>query len=795
MPPLALGRGLSTRGRSYDFAGTLGCVLGRPRPGPRARGLPRSRPQTVACSRMPHALTLLRPALLALVNRFRRDGRAGRRSSGPTALLAVALYVLLFIFLSDTFAGALSNIDRIARLETFAATRHGDVASELTALGLSVGLLLLFVLSTASSAARSLDQGREGRDLLLLAAQPVSPGALVIGRAMTGSLLDPTGFLLLAPLLSGCLRARLGCGLIPSLALALPVCFVLRTLVQAAALLLIAANRAWLPRPLRPEAGATVFAGAAVALLLARTGLDPSAIALDFRSAASLLAPIGRLLERTAFLVPSPIAATVEGLAAREPLGSLAGLAGLVALLLVLHGLANLTPVHVLVSRPHGERGGRALGRIWDWLLPHCTHPAAAFALKDIVTAWRANLMLAPTLPVAIPLALAGLFALREPLAGLPPPMLLVPVLLLAATALPVSLFEAAEGRTPPPLPVPPSRILAWKAFFCGSLSVAAGLLVLLAAYPLARAAPSLPTAVLCGILWPLLLIELLAREPGAGAEVFSPGGVRVALVWSTVTIGSVGVLAEGSSLSKLPPLVALVSALWALRGRERAFDFDFSIRDAALAAALFCFATHSLGLVVAFAASVASLPGVVTSLLGTAALQTGLAFWSIAYARQAGGVAHALGLPPASPVSRALLAGGAGCALAALFGWLQASGGGWETPAPGSFGLSPASLLRMTLASALGPVAEELFFRGIVQRAAAGAIGRWPGLIVSSLLFAGVHSGPFSLTLVALGIVLGGFYEWRRSVFDPIVAHVMFNHVQVVGSDLVTELSKVLGS
>jgi membrane protease YdiL (CAAX protease family) len=74
--------------------------------------------------------------------------------------------------------------------------------------------------------------------------------------------------------------------------------------------------------------------------------------------------------------------------------------------------------------------------------------------------------------------------------------------------------------------------------------------------------------------------------------------------------------------------------------------------------------------------------------------------------------------------------------------------------------------------------VAEELFFRGAVM-------GSW-GLLVSSILFALLHSGPGKIfrfwTLYAFiaGLALGGITLYRGNLLAATIAHVLINGTQL---------------
>jgi membrane protease YdiL (CAAX protease family) len=80
-----------------------------------------------------------------------------------------------------------------------------------------------------------------------------------------------------------------------------------------------------------------------------------------------------------------------------------------------------------------------------------------------------------------------------------------------------------------------------------------------------------------------------------------------------------------------------------------------------------------------------------------------------------------------------------------------------------------------------LAPIAEELFFRGIVFNAWLREGGRRWAYIGSAALFAAVHlSLVTALPIFLLGLALAWVYERRRSLLAPIVMHATVNAISV---------------
>lgn len=87
------------------------------------------------------------------------------------------------------------------------------------------------------------------------------------------------------------------------------------------------------------------------------------------------------------------------------------------------------------------------------------------------------------------------------------------------------------------------------------------------------------------------------------------------------------------------------------------------------------------------------------------------------------------------------------------------------------------AILLMLTTVAVLAPFAEEIVFRGFLYSVLRKRIGIFPGIVVSALIFAGIHfdrGGTFML--LALGPVLAMAYERTRSLYPSMIAHGLWN-------------------
>lgn len=80
-------------------------------------------------------------------------------------------------------------------------------------------------------------------------------------------------------------------------------------------------------------------------------------------------------------------------------------------------------------------------------------------------------------------------------------------------------------------------------------------------------------------------------------------------------------------------------------------------------------------------------------------------------------------------------------------------------------------------LACAIGPVVEEIFFRGFCYPALKRRWGRLWALALTSAFFSWVHQSTFAFWPVfALGLALALLYERERSLLPPIAMHVFHN-------------------
>lgn len=81
-----------------------------------------------------------------------------------------------------------------------------------------------------------------------------------------------------------------------------------------------------------------------------------------------------------------------------------------------------------------------------------------------------------------------------------------------------------------------------------------------------------------------------------------------------------------------------------------------------------------------------------------------------------------------------------------------------------------------------IGPIAEELLFRGLLYNALRRRMAPLIAVVLQALVFALVHyhmpetNVIYMFTIFFSGVVLAGVYEWRKTIWSPIALHVLMN-------------------
>lgn len=91
--------------------------------------------------------------------------------------------------------------------------------------------------------------------------------------------------------------------------------------------------------------------------------------------------------------------------------------------------------------------------------------------------------------------------------------------------------------------------------------------------------------------------------------------------------------------------------------------------------------------------------------------------------------------------------------------------------------GLAAVWILRIS-AILVAPIAEEVFFRGLLQTALGSALrSRWAAVLITSVAFAAVHALPHHWpALIVLSVMIGVAYERTGALVAPIAIHMIFN-------------------
>lgn len=98
----------------------------------------------------------------------------------------------------------------------------------------------------------------------------------------------------------------------------------------------------------------------------------------------------------------------------------------------------------------------------------------------------------------------------------------------------------------------------------------------------------------------------------------------------------------------------------------------------------------------------------------------------------------------------------------------------GWISGPPEQVKLSVWQVTGYVLA---GPVCEELVYRGAVLQRSQGLMGRLPGLLLSSALFAAGHSGPVQMAAAGVaGLLLGVICLGPGGILGAVFVHGLAN-------------------
>ena len=92
--------------------------------------------------------------------------------------------------------------------------------------------------------------------------------------------------------------------------------------------------------------------------------------------------------------------------------------------------------------------------------------------------------------------------------------------------------------------------------------------------------------------------------------------------------------------------------------------------------------------------------------------------------------------------------------------------------------------LVNLVLIAIVPAIAEELFFRGVIQRLLVQMLHKapWVAIIITSLIFSAIHMEWLDfIPRVILGFLLGAIYYLSGNLWLPIIGHFVNNGMQVV--------------
>jgi membrane protease YdiL (CAAX protease family) len=91
-----------------------------------------------------------------------------------------------------------------------------------------------------------------------------------------------------------------------------------------------------------------------------------------------------------------------------------------------------------------------------------------------------------------------------------------------------------------------------------------------------------------------------------------------------------------------------------------------------------------------------------------------------------------------------------------------------------------PALVAATGIAVLVGPLLEELLFRGFLQSVLAQVLGERGGLVLSSALFAALHGVPGLPMLFSLSLFFGWLQRRTRCIWVPYAAHALHNGIML---------------
>ncbi|MEI6632342.1 MAG: CPBP family intramembrane glutamic endopeptidase [Chlamydiota bacterium] len=103
-----------------------------------------------------------------------------------------------------------------------------------------------------------------------------------------------------------------------------------------------------------------------------------------------------------------------------------------------------------------------------------------------------------------------------------------------------------------------------------------------------------------------------------------------------------------------------------------------------------------------------------------------------------------------------------------------------------------PALIFLAAFVAVVGPVFEEIFFRGFAYQAIRRRWGRWPGILVTALVFSALHANAaVFLPIFGLGILLACVFEATGSLIPSVTIHICQNSVAAAAALLLRSIAR----
>ena len=109
---------------------------------------------------------------------------------------------------------------------------------------------------------------------------------------------------------------------------------------------------------------------------------------------------------------------------------------------------------------------------------------------------------------------------------------------------------------------------------------------------------------------------------------------------------------------------------------------------------------------------------------------------------------------------------------------------------------LSASPFLQILTVAIIGPIAEEVLFRGLMLGSLSKRCNKWLAIIATALIFGLVHGHPIAIIYAsALGILMGWLYCKTGSLLATVIFHMIYNFVSVASPAVNDTAYLILGA